>query len=331
MACVFELIDEADTFLSGSDELRGIVNSGHTKSGAFVVRTVGDTHEPTKFSTWSPMAIAMIKSPPGTIMDRSIVVRLRRRLPGERVEKLPITFEDHCLNTRRRCKRWADDHLETLRLVDPALPQSANDRALDNWTPLLAIAETVGGGWPAAALASFNHLNIPEDDEEIGPMILEDIKRVFENQNREKIHSVDLVAELVEIEGRPWSEWRHGKPLTTTSLARLLKPYRIKSKQLWIARSNRHGYELTSFQDAFDRYLATIEPDPPFQDAKTLEPSNHAAFSDIQNARDSESLAFQKPLKPSNHAGSSGLAFQNTMPEEKGDGSDDSTHYTEEF
>jgi hypothetical protein len=79
-------IDEADTFLSGNDELRDIINSGHTKSGAFVVRTVGDDHEPKKFSTRAPMAIAMIKAPPGTILDRSIVVRLRRRLPGEWVD-----------------------------------------------------------------------------------------------------------------------------------------------------------------------------------------------------------------------------------------------------
>ena len=35
------LIDEADTFLSGNDELRGILNSGYTRNTAYVVR-VGD-------------------------------------------------------------------------------------------------------------------------------------------------------------------------------------------------------------------------------------------------------------------------------------------------
>src|SRR3954464_13802467 len=32
------LIDEADTFLQGNDELRGILNSGYTRKTAFVVR-----------------------------------------------------------------------------------------------------------------------------------------------------------------------------------------------------------------------------------------------------------------------------------------------------
>ena len=53
------LIDEADTFLTENEALRGILNSGHRK-GAAIIRTVGDDHEPRQFSTWSPAAIAMI-------------------------------------------------------------------------------------------------------------------------------------------------------------------------------------------------------------------------------------------------------------------------------
>lgn len=40
------LIDEADTFLRDSDDLRGVLNSGHCRSGAFVIRTHGKDHEP---------------------------------------------------------------------------------------------------------------------------------------------------------------------------------------------------------------------------------------------------------------------------------------------
>lgn len=36
------LIDEMDTFLSDKSDLRGVLNSGHTKSQAFVLRCVGD-------------------------------------------------------------------------------------------------------------------------------------------------------------------------------------------------------------------------------------------------------------------------------------------------
>ena len=36
------LIDEADTFLQGNDELRGILNSGYAKKTAFVVRMANE-------------------------------------------------------------------------------------------------------------------------------------------------------------------------------------------------------------------------------------------------------------------------------------------------
>ena len=36
------LVDEADAFVRENEELRGLVNCGHTRDGAYVVRTVGD-------------------------------------------------------------------------------------------------------------------------------------------------------------------------------------------------------------------------------------------------------------------------------------------------
>jgi len=81
------LIDEADTFLRDNNELRGILNASHRKASAIVLRTVGDEHEPSTFVTWCPKAIALIGKLPGTLEDRSIMVSLRRKGPGERVER----------------------------------------------------------------------------------------------------------------------------------------------------------------------------------------------------------------------------------------------------
>jgi hypothetical protein len=58
------LIDEADSFVKENEELRGILNSGHTKTAAFVIRNVeiSGEHKPRRFSTWAPKAIATIGS-----------------------------------------------------------------------------------------------------------------------------------------------------------------------------------------------------------------------------------------------------------------------------
>jgi putative DNA primase/helicase len=60
-------IDEADSFLNENNELRGVINSGHTRDTAFTFRCVGDSHESKDFSTWGFKAIAGIGKPPPTI------------------------------------------------------------------------------------------------------------------------------------------------------------------------------------------------------------------------------------------------------------------------
>jgi len=303
--CPTLLIDEADTFLSGNEELRGVINSGHTKSGAFVIRTVGDDHEPRRFSTWAPMAIAMIRLPPGTILDRSLVIRLRRKLPGERVEKLSLDFAADNLPLRRQALRWARDHLEPLRRLLPRLPASTNDRALDNWTPLFALAETVGRDWPRRTLEAFHHLNQADEDEDaVGPMILADIRRVFAGRGLQRLHAQELIEGLLELEERPWAEWRHGKPLTATGLARLLRPYRIASRQLRIGHTNRNGYEWEDFRDAFARYLVA---DPPEPTSTPLQAKGDKAFREIQNSTPPPGVEFSNPREPASGAACRGV------------------------
>ncbi len=40
------LLDEADTFLGDNKEFRGVLNSGHTRSSVYIIRSVGDDHDP---------------------------------------------------------------------------------------------------------------------------------------------------------------------------------------------------------------------------------------------------------------------------------------------
>ena len=70
------LIDEADTFLSIDNELRGILNSGHEKGGT-VQRWDARAKSVVPYSTFSACAISLIGNLPSTLQDRSIRVRLR--------------------------------------------------------------------------------------------------------------------------------------------------------------------------------------------------------------------------------------------------------------
>ena len=52
---------------------------------------------------------------------------------------------------RSQAARWAADNFSKLTDPEPSIPDALNDRAADNWRPLLAIADLAGGAWPGKA------------------------------------------------------------------------------------------------------------------------------------------------------------------------------------
>lgn len=67
-------VDEADAFMKNNEELRGLINCGHTRDSAYIVRVVGDDHTPRKFNVWGAKAIAGIGHLADTLMDRAILL-----------------------------------------------------------------------------------------------------------------------------------------------------------------------------------------------------------------------------------------------------------------
>jgi hypothetical protein len=155
------LMDEADTYLGPlargeHEELRGLINAGHRK-GAVAYRCVGD---PTKmevkaFPAYCPVAIAGIGDLPDTILDRAVLIRMRRRGPGEQVEPFrrrkaaPRLRELH-----EALAAWTSTNHDPLAQAEPEMPPGLVDRPADVWEALLAVADLAaatgppGRGWP---------------------------------------------------------------------------------------------------------------------------------------------------------------------------------------
>ncbi len=263
------LIDEADTFATTAEELRGILNSGHTRSAAYVIRTVGEDHEPRKFSTWTPVVLAGIGKMPDTIEDRSVIIPMRRRAKGEAIEKARMARLDALAPLASKAARWAADHFEKLRTQDPASPESLDDRAADNWRPLLAVAEMAGEKWPELARKVALTLSGQRAEEPgWGVQLLNAVRRIFEDQNTDRLSSKDLCDRLAVDDEGPWKEYRKGKPITLRQIAALLNPFDIQPGTIRpTPATTAKGYMLSDFADAFARY-------PPPQDPS----QRHGAF-----------------------------------------------------
>lgn len=257
------LIDEADTFFRDNEELRGVINSGHTRQSAFVIRVEGEKLEPKQFSTWSAKAISGIGQLSETLMDRAITLELRRKMPHESVERLRHAEAGLFQTLAAKLARWAQDNCHAIGSARPHLPESLNDRAQDNWEPLLAIADRVGGDWPKLARhAALKISGIDKDTLSLSSELLSDIKDVFDKEHLDRIATVDLITALTKDEEAPWATYNRGKPLSPRQLAKRLGEYGIKPVTLRTGGGLCKGYTHDAFADAFNRYLATTVEAP---------------------------------------------------------------------
>jgi hypothetical protein len=249
------LIDEADTFLRDSEDLRGILNAGH-KRGGQVIRCVGDDAEPRAFAVFAPAAIAAIGRLPGTIEDRSIMVRMKRATRPERPEPLHTAAEIEGAELARHCARWVADHADRLREADPTLPAGIFNRVADNWRPLFAIAEAAAGGWPERLAKAAGALAPNDADTEgRGVMLLADVRAIFIARQVDKLASADLCDALAADATGPWADYRHGKPIGQAQLARALKPFGPIPGTIRLGDATPKGYQREDFNEAWDRYL----------------------------------------------------------------------------
>ena len=85
------LFDEIDTIFGPKakehEELRGLLNAGHRRSGV-AYRCVGEGTQQTvvEFPAFAAVALAGLGKLPDTILTRSVVIRMRRRAPAEHIE-----------------------------------------------------------------------------------------------------------------------------------------------------------------------------------------------------------------------------------------------------
>jgi len=268
--CPTLLIDEADAFIKDNEELRGLLNSGHTRDSAYVIRTQGDNFTPTKFTTWGAKALAGIGQLSDTLMDRAVILELRRKLPHEEVERIRDAEPDLFDVLRTKLARFAGDYRDRVRQARPPLPQSLNDRAQDNWEPLLAIAMTAGGDWLKIGCTAALKLSGGENESQTtGIELLSDIREIF--ADRDKVSSAELIGLLCSDEEKPWATYNQGKPITPRQVARRLREYGIRSHTIRNGVDTAKGYIIDQFTESFSRYLRL----PPEISVTTSQPNDY--------------------------------------------------------
>ncbi|MEV0266051.1 DUF3631 domain-containing protein [Streptomyces sp. NPDC050617] len=269
------LVDEADTIFSpkasgDSEILRGLLNAGHQRNRP-AWRISGPEHKPTPFPTFAMAAIAGIGDLPDTITDRSVVLRMQKRKPGEKVAPFRTRYAAPELNALRdRLAAWLGPLRGTAARMVPQMP--VEDRAADTWEPLVIIADLAGEHWPAqaraACLTMTRHEAVQDEQTSLKTRLLRDIHRVFERANNPKALSTqDLVAALIQDADAPWAE--HGaKGLNAYHLGNLLRDFDIRPANYRFDQGRQaKAYLRNRFLDAWARHCpdladTDVKPEP---------------------------------------------------------------------
>lgn len=259
------LYDEIDTLFGpkakDNEEVRGILNAGHRRgavAGRCVVR--GKIIETEELPAYCAVAMAGLGGLPDTILSRSVVVRMRRRLSTETVE--PYRRREHAPEgnaIRDKLTAWAASVAPAMRAAWPAMPAGVEDRNADVWEALLAVADAAGGTWPERArvssvsLVSLSMVATPS----LGIRLLSDLQTIFGDHSA--LATGDILNALIDLQESPWGDLK-GKPINARRLANYLKPYGVSSKQVRIGSSTLKGYASEDLHDPWERYLSTALP-----------------------------------------------------------------------
>jgi acyl-CoA-binding protein len=253
------LLDEVDNAdLPNSPVKRRVLNAGHRK-GTVEVRVMNN--EMVHYSLYAPVALAAIKRLHRPLMDRSIVIAMRRsrnRLPDFDGGDAALIYIEEGLRAFFRANG-------ALLNTKPELP--FKNRFADNWRPLISVADLCGlsevRDWPALAREAALEFNKSVRDEDPEITLIEHCIGAFKSENVDRLRTDDLLA-FLHSESM-WSEWEGLKgnaashQLTVHELATMLRDFDIKPRPFYPLHrkpgdKTARGYMLAPFEAAWQSY-----------------------------------------------------------------------------
>lgn len=258
------LMDEADTYLGWKvarehEDIRGLVNAGHRRGATAYRMKMEGGAQVVEFPAFAAVALAGIGDLPDTIIDRSVVIAMKRRAPSEPVEQFRRRLvEPQVAHLVDAIEVWAETAVDLLvEVIDTmVMPDGIEDRPADVWEPLIAIGDLAGEPWADRLRTAATELNQLREarDPSLGVQLLGDVRRVFDRLGVDRITSADLATALAAIEGAPWADLR-GVPIDKQGIAKRLKPYGVRPEVHRFGDTTARGYRREDLHDAWTRYL----------------------------------------------------------------------------
>jgi hypothetical protein len=301
------LVDEADTIFGAktaetNEELRGLLNAGHQRNRP-TIRWDNARNRVEKISTFAMAALAGIGQMPDTIEDRAVVIRMRRRAPGESVSPYRHRRDGPALHqVANDLNVWLRGNLVVLERAEPVMP--LEDRAADTWEPLIAVADLAGGDWPDRARRAAELLTAERDGNSVSSdriRLLTDCRAAF--GRLDALPTGVLIDRLKADPEAPWAEYG-GTGLNAMNLGKLLREYDITSGNIRFPAPTGQvkGYQRADFADAWQRYCADPEGEPSQPSQPSQGSSGPGRLAKVVRLKPSQPAFDEMPPPPADDA-----------------------------
>jgi Protein of unknown function (DUF3631) len=262
------LLDEVGRLFERVDtgDIVTMINEGFQRGATILKGTyINGKRGSEELDAFCPMVLAGIDKGkiPDDILDRSVIIRMKRRKKREKYR--PRYHAQEGLELGKRLAAWGKENLERAKAMWPKLPSGLEDRLDDIWEPLFISAACAGcdgsnasTGWASrieqAALAALNEQEDIEQTE--GTVLLRDIRDHSIQIADKWITTENLLDALYKRSESPWADYAYGRPLTAKRLADILRPYEIYPRKRRIGTETQRGYYLPDFEDAWEIWLS---------------------------------------------------------------------------
>jgi hypothetical protein len=253
------LLDEMEQLREKSERaqiLRNLLNAGNRRD-AVAIRCAEGGAQIERHKVFCPKALATIGSLPDTISDRAISILMQRKTPDERTERFLFQrAKPEAWKIRKAIAAWAEENAATVAAAYENAPDLdfLEDRDSESWTPLFAVLAVAAPTRVAEMKLCSQILCGQKHDameESLAVRAILDAASVLRH-DEQYITSAELVDRMRAIEESPWG----GHDFDARRLARLLRPFGIRSKVFRSGDATPRGYEATRIREYAYRYKA---------------------------------------------------------------------------
>jgi Protein of unknown function (DUF3631) len=241
-----------------------ILNGGY-KRGAKYERMVGANNDQVKvWGSYGAVAMAGLGKArlPDSLTDRLIRVPMEPLKPGESV----CRFRQRLLESGHRMYRdtlmefcqWADGIID---LDAVPIPEALNGRDIDNWEPLLAVAEAAGENWPQRARASavwFCAMKAMNKRDSLALRLLKEVVEYLRQETKAGTHQI--WEHLYNKSGAPWRDLKFfNESWIRDTLYQF--PGAPRQGDIRSGSARVQGFHIDWFADLIERYIGPDTPD----------------------------------------------------------------------